>query len=59
MSTLILDKVQLTKVSDFKELETPTNDNYLQETVKNNALLKEKIYEYTEACKNAAKFYVR
>lgn len=59
MTVLPLDKIQFRKIDGSKTIDTPTSEKYIVETQKNNELLREKIYEYTEAYKNASQYYVK
>lgn len=59
MANLVLDKAQLSKISNSTVVKTPTNARYIKETEANNEALKQKMQEYTEAHKNAANFYVK
>ncbi|MFL0194408.1 hypothetical protein ACJDU8_02290 [Clostridium sp. WILCCON 0269] len=59
MPVLSLNKIQFRKIDNSKRINTPTSEEYIVETQKNNELLREKIYEYTEAYKNASQYYVK
>lgn len=59
MEKFLLDNIQLGKIKNTETIQSPTSKKYIEESEKNNAILKEKINEYTEAEKNAFDIYVR
>ena len=59
MTTLVLEKFQLSKIENVTVIEKPTNEMYSKNAEENNKKVQLKINEYAEAYKNASQYFVK
>lgn len=59
MLTLVLNKIQLSKIDNATFIEKPTNEKYLKQAEENNKRVQQIINSYAEAYKNATEYFVK